>query len=82
MYIYTYMYMYMQSLMSSISKPTKLALSKVGMFSVSSLHAIVSRRMHGLVKMHDQLQIQTSLVILAVRERKSVYVVERGKGSM
>ena len=32
-----------QTLLASISKPTKLALGKVGVFSVASLHAIVSR---------------------------------------
>lgn len=31
-----------QTLLASISKPTKLALGKVGVFSVASLHAIVS----------------------------------------
>ena len=33
---------FLQSLLASVSKPTKLALGRVGMFSVASLNAIVS----------------------------------------
>jgi len=36
----------MQSVLGSVSKPTKIALGRVGIFSVASLHAIVSAR-HG-----------------------------------
>ena len=33
---------FLQSLLASVSKPTKLALGRVGLFSVASLNAIVS----------------------------------------
>ena len=36
----------LQSLLASVSKPTKLTLGRVGMFSVASLNAIVSSRYH------------------------------------
>ena len=34
----------MQSLLGCVSRPTKVALGKVGIFSVASLHAMVSAR--------------------------------------
>lgn len=37
---------FLQSLLASVSKPTKLALGRVGMFSVASLNAIVSSCYH------------------------------------
>ena len=37
---------WIQSVLGSVSKPTKIALGRVGIFSVASLHAIVSAR-HG-----------------------------------
>ena len=43
---YILSYLTLQSVLSNVSKPTKLALSQVGIFSVASLHAIVSAR-HG-----------------------------------
>ena len=43
---YILSYLTSQSVLSNVSKPTKLALSQVGIFSVASLHAIVSAR-HG-----------------------------------
>ena len=36
-----------QTLLASITKPTKLALGKLGVFSVASLHAIVSVWQYG-----------------------------------
>lgn len=41
---------YPQTLLASISKPTKLALGKVGVFSVASLHAIVSACVYGSMR--------------------------------
>lgn len=59
-----------QSLLAAISKPTKAILNKIGVFSVSSLHAVISIRSGKQMDASNPSFVQDSIALESTSSRK------------